>query len=54
MWRTAIEVPVGAELEYKLVHLPAKAEAPRWEEAENHTIKAAVEARTAALALRAF
>ncbi len=45
MWRTAIEVPVGAELEYKLVHLPAAAEAPRWEEADNHSFKAALEAR---------
>ncbi len=48
MWRTAIEVPVGAELEYKLVHLPAAAEAPRWEEAENHTFKTTLEARAAA------
>ena len=34
VWRTAIEVPRGAELEYKLVHLsPGWA---RWEEADNH------------------
>ena len=46
MWRTAIAVPVGAELEYKLVHLPAAAEAPRWEEADNHSFKAALEARS--------
>ena len=46
VWRTAIEVPVGAELEYKLVHLPAAAP-PRWEDSDNHTIKAALEARAA-------
>lgn len=34
MWRTAIEVPRGSELEYKLVHVsPGSA---RWEEANNH------------------
>lgn len=34
MWRAAIEVPLGAELEYKLVHVtPGYC---RWEEADNH------------------
>jgi hypothetical protein len=45
VWRAAIEVPVGAELEYKLVHVPAAAVPPRWEEAENHSIKAALNVR---------
>lgn len=44
MWRAAIEVPVGAELEYKLVHVPATAAPPRWEDGENHTIKVDLEA----------
>ena len=45
VWRAAIEVPVGAELEYKLVHVSAAAAPPRWEEAANHSIKAALDVR---------
>ena len=49
VWRTAIEVPVGAELEYKLVHVPATAAPLRWEDGDNHSIKVDLEARAAAI-----
>ena len=45
VWRAAIEVPVGTELEYKLVHVPAADALPRWEDGDNHSVKVASEAR---------
>ena len=45
VWRTAIEVPVGVELEYKLVHVPAAAAQPRWEDGDNHSVHASLRVR---------
>lgn len=53
MWRAAIEVPAGAELDYKLVHVPAASAPPRWEEAANHTITAALHVRSSPSGLHA-
>ena len=39
VWRTAIEMPLGVEMEYKLVHVTPGYS--RWEEASNHYFKAA-------------
>lgn len=56
-WRAAIEVPRGAELEYKLVHVSPGSGAARWEEEGNHhfavaPLEAAAEAPVCGLAVQ--